>query len=122
MPRIRTLKPTFWTSPEVKRMSRDARLLAIGLISFADDDGRFVAGISGINGYVYPNDDLPNTRVRRWFNECIDVGFVHPYSIDGVEYACMPTWHLHQVINRYTDSKLPAPDIECAPRKTKGDE
>ena len=116
MPRIRTIKPSFWSSPEVRVMSRDARLLAVGLISFADDDGRFVSGVAGINGYVFPNDDLPSSRVRRWLGELIDVGFVHAYEVEGVQYGVIPTWHRHQVINRYTPSRLPAPDIECVER------
>ena len=118
MPRIRTFKPQFWGSPDIKPMSRDARLLALGLISFADDDGRFIAGISGINGYVYPNDDLPSSKVQKWFSEVVETGFVHTYSECGVKYGCIPSWHNHQVINPYLPSKLPAPtDIECAPRK-----
>jgi hypothetical protein len=65
MARIRTIKPSFWGSPTVAKLSRDARLLAVGLISMADDDGRFLCSTAAVNGYVFPNDDLPsptNTR------------------------------------------------------------
>jgi hypothetical protein len=118
MPRIRTFKPQFWGSPEIAAMSRDARLLALGLISFADDDGRFVAGISGINGYIFPNDDLPSGRVQKWFGEVVASSFVHVYADSGVKYGCIPSWHNHQVINHYLASKLPPPcDIDCAVRK-----
>ena len=122
MPRIRTIKPSFWSSPEVIRLSRDARLLAIGLVSFADDDGRFLASINAINGYVYPNDDLPPARVRKWLDECDDVGFIHRYTADGLSLGVMPTWHRHQVINKYTPSTLPPPGIDCVPRGTRGKE
>src|SRR5574337_880037 len=74
MARIRTIKPTFWGSRPVATLSRDARLLAIGLISFADDDGRFLAAPAAINGYVFPNDDLPTTKVRKWLEECTRSG------------------------------------------------
>ncbi|MBK9156650.1 MAG: hypothetical protein IPM11_00700 [Micropruina sp.] len=116
MARIRTIKPSFWGSPTVAALSRDARLLAIGLMSFADDDGRFLAALNAINGYVFPNDDLPPTKVKKWLTECEEVGFVHLYALDGVTYGCIPTWHLHQVISRYTPSRLPEPDVDCAPR------
>lgn len=122
MARIRTMKPSFWGSGDIAKVSRDARLLALGLISYADDDGRFLASLTAINGYVFPNDDLPNARIKRWLNELIDVGFVHLYTPDGVQYGVMPTWHAHQKINRYTPSILPAPDIECAPRTATRDE
>ena len=56
MARIRTIKPSFWGSPTIAPLSRDARLLAIGLMSYADDDGRFLAATNALNGYVFPND------------------------------------------------------------------
>lgn len=120
MARIRTIKPSFWASSTTARLSRDARLLAIGLISMADDDGRFLGSTNAINGYVFPNDDLAPAKVRRWLDELSRGGMVHEYQRDSVTYGCFPEWHKHQVINRYTPSNLPAPDIECAPRKNGG--
>lgn len=120
MPRIRTVKPSFWGSGATAQLSRDARLLTIGLISFADDDGRFLGSTAAINGYVFPNDDLPPAKVRRWLDEVAKVGLVHEYQRDGVRYGCFPTWHEHQVINRYTPSTLPEPDITCVQRHGKG--
>jgi hypothetical protein len=119
MARIRTIKPSFWGSRPVARLSRDARLVAIGLISFADDDGRFLASTATINGYVFPNDELPNAKVRKWIDECMATALVHEYEVDGIRYGCLPTWHEHQVINRYTPSSLPEPDVTCTPRNTR---
>lgn len=119
MARIRTIKPSFWGSRTVARLSRDARLLAIGLISMADDDGRFLCSTAAVNGYVFPNDDLPNTKVRKWLDESTASGLTHEYVVDDIRYGCFPEWHEHQVINRYTPSILPAPDVKCSPRKTK---
>ena len=120
MARIRTIKPTFWGSRSAASLSRDARLLALGLISFADDDGRFLGSTAAINGYVFPNDDLAPNKVRRWLMEIAESGLIHEYRCDGVQYGCFPTWHENQVINRYTPSILPEPDIECVPRKGGG--
>lgn len=117
MARIRTIKPSFWTSSTTARLSREARLLAVGLISMADDDGRFLASANAINGYVFPNDDLPPTKVKRWFKELVDSGMIHEYQRNGVSYGCFPEWHAHQVINRYTQSVLPEPDVQCVPRR-----
>lgn len=120
MARIRTIKPSFWSSSTTARLSREARLLAVGLISMADDDGRFLGSTNAISGYVFPNDDLPPAKVRRWFAELVDGGMVHEYRADSVAYGCFPEWHKHQVINRYTPSNFPAPDVECSPRKSGG--
>jgi len=118
MARIRTVKPSFWGSPEAASMSREARLLVLGLISMADDDGRFLANPNAVIGYIFPNDeDIPATKLRKWMAEAVETGMVCLYRADAVQYGCMPSWHKHQVIDRYTPSTLPAPDVECAARK-----
>jgi len=117
VPRIRTIKPQLWGSGDVTGLSRDARLLFIGLISMADDDGRFLASVNAINGYVFPNDELAPGKVRKWLTEISDAGTIYLYSRDGVSYGCIPNWHKHQVVNRHTKSVLPEPDIECYPRR-----
>lgn len=119
MPRIRTIKPSFWGSAATAQLSRDARLLSIGLISLADDDGRFLASTTAVNGYVFPNDELPSAKVRKWMDELAKVGLIHEYQRDGVRYGCFPSWHEHQVINRYTPSSLPEPDVPCVVRGSK---
>lgn len=114
--RIRTMKPSFWASPEAAAMSRDARLLTLGLIQHADDDGRFLATPARILGDVYPNDDIRPAALGRWLDEIEATGMLHRYTADGLRYGCFPSWHKHQVINRYTASTLPEPDVTCHPR------
>jgi hypothetical protein len=119
MARIRTIKPGFWGSKSTAKLSRDARLLTIGLISFADDDGRFLGSTAAIAGFVFPNDELAPTKVRKWLQEILATDLVHEYEVEGIRYGCFPTWHDNQVINRYTPSILPEPDVTCADRSTK---
>lgn len=109
MARIRTVKPSFWGDADVCRVSRDARLLMLGLISFADDEGRFLASIASIAGYVYPNDDIPASKVRRWLDELARMKLVHLYGIDGISYGCFLTWVNHQRISHPQPSPLPPP-------------
>ncbi len=111
MARIRSLKPTFWADEAVAEMTRDARLLTIGLISFADDEGRFLASTSAISGYAFPHDDLPAARVRKWLDEIEAAGIIRLYSVSRREYGAFPNWTKHQRINRPTDSLLPAPPM-----------
>src|SRR4051812_34796651 len=109
MARIRTIKPSFWTDDKVAGLTRDQRLLAVGLISFADDDGRFVGAVSAISGYVFPHDDLPSTTVRRWRDAVVKAGLIQMYTVDGRDYGWFPNWHKHQVINRPQQSTIPPP-------------
>jgi len=121
--RIRTIKPSFWSSGTVAKLGFEARLLAVGLISMADDDGRFLCTTAAVMGHVFPNDEeLPKVKVRRWLDQIRTSGMVHEYEVDGIRYGVFPEWHEHQVINRYTPSHLPEPDVSCSPRcpKRKG--
>jgi len=123
MARIRTMKPSMWGSFDVSKLSLHSRLLFCGLITMADDDGRFLASSNAILGHVYPNDDrITPAQVQRWLNETArDDEPVHLYEVSGVRYGCMPKWHKHQKINRYTPSILPSPAVFCVPRGGAGE-
>jgi hypothetical protein len=109
MARIRSLKPSFWSDEAVADLSRDARLLLIGLISFADDDGRFLASTSAIAGYIYPHDDLSTVKIRKWLDEIASVGIIRLYTVNRREYGHFPKWSTHQRINKPQPSTLPRP-------------
>lgn len=109
MPRIRTLKPSFWADEAVADLSRDARLVLVGLISSADDEGRFLASHSAIVGYLFPHDDVPQAKLRKWLDEIENTGIVRFYSVNRREYGAFPNWKKHQRINRPQPSALPEP-------------
>ena len=112
MARIRTIKPSFWSDLAVARLRRDARLLCIGLISFSDDEGRFLASPSAIGGYVFPHDELPAKTVRQWRDEVAASGLIELYEVDGMEFGWFPKWKKHQRISKPQPSILPAPGGE----------
>lgn len=109
MARIRTIKPSFWSDEAVSDLSRDARLVLIGLISSADDEGRFLASLSAISGYLFPHDDISPTKLRRWLDEIEGTGIVRFYSVNRREYGCFPNWKKHQRISKPQKSALPDP-------------
>lgn len=112
MARIRTIKPSFWNDAGVARLSREARLLMVGLVSFADDEGRFVASPQAILGYVYPHDsDVTPTKVRRWMAEIQKHCHLDLYSVDGLDYGRWEKWS-HQKISHPQPSALPPPQGE----------
>jgi hypothetical protein len=108
MARIRTVKPSFWSDPDVVALRREARLLLIGLISMADDEGRFVATTNAIAGYVFPHDELPAATIRRWRDEIAKAGIIELYTIDRFQYGHFPNWKRHQRISKPQSSLIPA--------------
>lgn len=111
MARIRTIKPSFWTDPAVASLRRDARLLLVGLISSADDDGRFLASPVAIGGYVFPHDDLPAKTIRIWRDEIAKTGVIRLYTVDRLEYGYFPQWKKHQKISKPYPSMMPDPSL-----------
>lgn len=113
MPRIRTIKPSFWSSRKTAQMSRDARLLALGLVSMADDEGRFLASTAAITGYVYPNDDdISPAKLKRWMVELERVGFATFYVDGGIKYGAVD-FKEHQRISHPQESTYPPPPPEA---------
>jgi DNA replication protein DnaT len=105
--RIRTIKPTFWGDAKVNRLTWDARLLLIGLISMADDRGRFIATHSSITGYVFPHEEPSPAKFKRLMREITDTGIVDLYRVDGHQYGRLRRWGSHQKISHPQPSVLP---------------
>lgn len=107
-PRIRSLKPETWEDEKVGSVSRDARLLFVGLITMADDDGRFRYLPSAICGHVFPYDEDAPRKLGKWMKELETAGLILLYAVEKVTYGWLPGWG-HQRINKKRDSDLPAP-------------
>lgn len=110
-PRIRTIKPELWQDEKIGAVSRDARLLFVGLITMADDDGRFRAQPSVILGHAFPYDDDAPKRLTRWLTELLEVGLIQQYEVDGRRYGVLPNWKKHQRISHPSASILPPPSL-----------
>lgn len=109
MARIRTIKPSFWGDEAVADLTRDARLVLIGLISSADDEGRFLASHSAICGYLFPHDTITPAKLRTWLDEIAATKIVRFYTVGRREYGAFPNWKKHQRISKPQPSPLPAP-------------
>lgn len=110
MARIRSIKPDIWDDDRIDELSRDARLLFIGLITQADDEGYLQGRPQWVKSKVYPGDeDLTKTEVSGWLDELNHSGLIWCYEHEGKPYIWLPNWEKHQSIDkRYKqESKLP---------------
>lgn len=110
MPRIRTLKPEIWLSPQVMRLSHGARLLFIGLITLADDEGRGTADVRRLKAALFGADDgMDVTKVEHWLQELATQGLSVVYDADkhGSVYQLL-SWKAHQKIDKPKPSRYPA--------------
>lgn len=119
MARIRTIKPQFWGDVEISNLSIAARYMAIGLVSMADDDGRFIATLNAIGGYVFPHDDLTTKQLAKWRDEIAASGFATFYNVGGKQFGCIPNYRRHQRISKPQASPLPPPCAEPFPHPSR---
>lgn len=108
MPRIRTIKPKFWDDIKLSKISRDARLLYIGMWNFADDLGVIVGDSIWIKSKVFPYDQIQVAQFERMITELVKNGFISQLSHSGDDFYYLPNLTRHQVINRpnYDDVNL----------------
>ena len=115
MARIRTIKPTFFTSLTVANLTVEQRLTFIGLWTHVDDAGRCVADGRLIKAALWPLDDRSPDDVMGDLDALTEAGLIVPYTADGRCYLQVTGWSEHQRISRPTKSDLPAPPSDNKP-------
>ena len=109
MPRIRTIKPEFWSAGQVLECSVTARLLFIGLWNFCDDHGRHPLRPKQIKAQIFPADDITSESILGLLEELSENELIHVYDVDGKEYFEVTGWH-NQRIDKRQDPKYPPPE------------
>ncbi|GAA2773631.1 hypothetical protein [Saccharopolyspora taberi] len=110
MPRIRSIKPEFFTSEVVAELTLRARLTWIGLWTHCDDEGRCKDNPRLIHAALYPLDpDVTADDVAADLAELAKRQRVVRYVVDGRAYLQVTNWKEHQKPNRPQGSKFPAP-------------
>lgn len=71
MPKIRGIKPDYWTDEDIVELSLPARLLFIGLWNFACDNGHLDDKPKQIKMRILPGDDI---SVEKLLNELVENG------------------------------------------------
>jgi len=109
MPRIRTIKPEFFTSLTIADLPITARLTFIGLWTHCDDEGRCVDDARLIKAAVWPLDDRTAAEVEEDLKAIAHKSLIIRYEVDGRRYLAVRNWREHQRVNRPTPSRIPPP-------------
>lgn len=113
--RIRTIRPELWESNQLGCLPVLVRLLFIGLMSLADDDGRGLADQRFLMGRLHPfaedlsTNDVGEALVKMAVPPVKGKPLVVLYEADGKQYYWLPGFTTHQRINRARPSSLPPP-------------
>lgn len=102
------MKPEIWEDEAIGRLGPWERLLFIGLITMADDEGRLRVLPSAIVGHVFPYDDVSPRKLLAWVDALEKFELVRLYGHDGTNYCQIKGWSKHQKVNRPQVSTIPA--------------
>ncbi|MEU9609488.1 hypothetical protein [Streptomyces sp. NPDC048057] len=109
MSRIRTIKPEAFESEDLASVSVTAALTFFGLLTQADDSGRFRDNAAIITGRLWAlRPDHTATDVEEDLRQLAETGLICRYTgCDGRTWLHIVTWDRHQKINRPSESRLP---------------
>lgn len=100
MARIRTIKPKFWDDSKIGKLTRDARLLYIGLWTFSDDIGVVIGDAIWLKSKIFPYDQIQIQQFDKWITELVTNEFICLLSYKGERFIYLSNFTRHQVINR----------------------
>jgi hypothetical protein len=114
MARIRTVKPEFWQNEEIASLSEHARLLAIALLNFCDDEGFFLANPSLVRANCFPFQE-DSRNVPGSLQELSRIGYVEIRDCSGKAIGRVVKFLSHQRIEKAQKSKLAAMFLQQQP-------
>ena len=110
MPTKRMIDPAFWQSETMAELTRDQRLLFIGLFSNADDQGRMRAHGALIRSMVFPYDDIELDEIENDLQAIAAKECIHLFDVEGKRCLQIINWWKYQSPQWAYSSKIPPPE------------
>lgn len=109
MARIRTIKPSIFSSLTVCEWPIPVRWTFAGLFTYMDDQGRGLDETRLIKSELYPLDDaMTIKKIDQHLALISETGPLCHYKAAGQSLIHIKSWKEHQRINRPTPSRYPA--------------
>ena len=111
LPRRRMIHSKIWVSDQFIKLTPLGRLLYIGLISLADDYGRFRADKCFMKAQIFAYDKVGVAKVKKLRDELEESGLIQLYEVEKTIYGFHPNWERYQTFrsDRARFSEIPAP-------------
>jgi len=112
MSKRRMLDIAIWSNDNFMELPAYGRLLQIGLINFADDQGRCKGSPVYLRSQIFPGDTdhINNEEIRRWLNVMAANGTILIYQVEGRDYIQLLNWWKFQSLQYAQPSDYPPPD------------
>lgn len=109
MPR-RMIDSSMWSNETFAALPAMARLLLIGIITLADDQGRCKANPAYLRSQIFPYEDIATADIEWWLERMADNETVILYSAHGKAYLQLVNWWTYQPLDWARPSEYPAPE------------
>jgi len=97
MPRIRSIKPEFWTDSKVRKCSPWARLLFLGSLNFSDDEGYMTDDADELRVRILPSDNIDATAL---VDELVSVGLLERLPLHSGGFCLhIKGFKRHQIVS-----------------------
>lgn len=93
MPRSRIIRPDFYRNEHLVLMDPTARLMAAGLVCWADREGRLKDRPLRLKMEMFPADNIDVDALLTQMHDC---GYITRYQVDGQPYIQIDHWDKHQ--------------------------
>lgn len=105
----RMIDTGMWSNENFAALPAMARLLQIGIINHADDQGRVKANPLYLAKEIFPYDRVTPANVAKWLDLIAANGTVTVYLVDGKQYAQLTKWWEYQSLQYAAPSEHPTP-------------
>ena len=93
------IKPEFWSSDSLMKVSRDSRLIFIGIWNFCDDYGFCLNSNRSLLGDIFPYDEtVTEAKLRAWINQLIEQKLLIPVEYKSKSLLFVKGWGEHQTV------------------------
>ena len=113
MPRTRTFKPEFWSDEKLATVSRDARLIFLGLFTCSDDYGVVKGHPGWLRSQIFPYDEnVAIGDIVKWLAELEMLKRIILFNHHNERYYFIPKFKDHQKIHNPSQARNPEPPAD----------
>ena len=112
MAQRRMIYSKIWASKQFGELSEAERLLYIGTITLADDEGKLNGNPAYLRGQIFPYDSYSVNQITSFLMNLDAQDLITQYEVDGAEYIKHPNWNTYQKLrkDRIRESGIPDTD------------
>jgi len=105
----RMIDDSMWANERFAEMPMGARLLQIGIINHADDQGRMKANPVYLRAQIFPYDDISPKQIKEWLDIMAANDTIILFDADGRAYLQLTNWWKYQALQYAQPSQCPRP-------------